>query len=325
MGVTLFGSSYASTSSMVTNPLFRFKHVFVTGATGIVGSALCETIADTGIPVTGYSRTSSGVSELSCMQHVSGDILNLEVLRNAVKDSDLIFHLAATVHNPASTIEEYESVNVMGTKNVVQIAREIGAKLIYVSTVNVEGFRKGELLDQYARTKSQAEDLVQIAIDDGLDAVIIRPSTVFGNQLGKAGLILNRVLDGSLKVLPAPSRKISPVWTYDLVTALIKAADAGEKGRTYTIAGPTMSTASFVKFVSNEVGSPVPLLSIPAWIISLPLRLAWAFKFLTRWTPPISVESLRNDSIHDGRKAAQELGFCYTEFSEIFMNSRERS
>ena len=143
MGVTLFGSSYASTSSMVTNPLFRFTHVFVTGATGIVGSALCETIADTGIPVTGYSRTSSGVSELSCMQHVSGDILNLEVLRNAVKDSDLIFHLAATVHNPASTIEEYESVNVMGTKNVVQIAREIGAKLIYLSNVNVEGFRKG--------------------------------------------------------------------------------------------------------------------------------------------------------------------------------------
>ena len=98
MRVKLFGSSYANTSSMVTDPLFRFKHVFVTGATGIVGSALCETIADTGIPVTGYSRTSSGDSELSCIQHVSGDILNLEVLRNAVKDSDLIFHLAAESH-----------------------------------------------------------------------------------------------------------------------------------------------------------------------------------------------------------------------------------
>ena len=321
----LLGSSYANTSPMVTDPLFRFKHVFVTGATGIVGSALCETIAKKGIPVTGYSRTSSTFSELLGMRHVSGDILNLEVLRNAAKNSDVIFHLAAAVHNSARTIDEYESVNVIGTKNVIQIAREIDAKLIYVSTVNVESFRKGELLGEYARTKSQAEDLVQVGIDDGMDAVIIRPSTVFGNQLGKAGFILNRVLDGSLKVLPAPSRKISPVWTYDLVTALIKAADVGEKGRTYIIAGPTMSTASFVKSVSKAGGLPVPLLSIPAWIMSVPLRLAWAFKFLTRWTPPISVESLRNDSVHDGRKAAQELGFCYTNLSKIFVNSEKGS
>ena len=323
MGVTLFGSSCANTSSMVTNPLFRFKHAFVTGATGIVGSALCETIAKKGIAVTGYSRNSSTFSELLGTRHISGDILNLEILRNAAKDSDVIFHVAAAVHNSASTVDEYESVNVIGTKNVIQIAREIDAKLIHVSTVNVEGFRKGELLDQYARTKSQAEDLVQIGIDDGLDAVIIRPSTVFGNQLGKAGLILNRVLDGSLKVLPAPSRKISPVWKYDLVPALINAAEVGEKGHTYTIAGPTITTANFVKCVSQTVGLPVPLLSIPAWIISLPLRLAWTFKFLTRWTPPVSMESLQNDSIHDGRKAAQELEFRYTNLSEIFTNSNK--
>ena len=308
---------------MITDPLFRFKHAFVTGATGIVGSALCEMISKRGIPVTTYSRTSSKVPKLLGIRHVPGDILDFEVLRNAAKDSDVIFHVAAAVHNSVSTIAEYQNVNVIGTQNVIRVARDIDAKLIHVSTVNVEGFRKGELLDEYARTKSQAEDLVQIGIDDGLDAVIVRSATVFGNQAGRAGLILDRVLDGSLKVLPAPSRKISPVWKYDLVTALINAAEVGEKGHTYTIAGPTITTANFVKCVSQTVGLPVPLLSIPAWMISLPLRLAWALKFLTRWTPPVSMESLQNDSIHDGRKAAQELEFRYTNLSEIFTNSNK--
>ena len=308
---------------MITDPLFRFKHAFVTGATGIVGSALCEMISKRGIPVTTYSRTSSKFPKLLGIRHVPGDILDFEVLRNAAKDSDVIFHAAAAVHNSVSTIAEYQNVNVIGTQNVIRVARDIDAKLIHVSTVNVEGFRKGELLDEYARTKSQAEDLVQIGIDDGLDAVIVRSATVFGNQAGRAGLILDRVLDGSLKVLPAPSRKISPVWKYDLVMALINAAEVGKKGHTYTIAGPTITTANFVKFVSQTVGLPVPLLSIPAWIISLPLRLAWTFKFLTRWTPPVSMESLQNDSIHDGRKAAQELGFRYTDLSEIFTNSNK--
>ena len=161
-----------------------FKHAFVTGATGIVGAPLCETIAKMGIPVTAYSRTSTESLRSEGVRYLAGDILDIGPLRRAAQNADVIFHVAAAVHNSVATVDAYESVNVIGTRNVIQVAREINAKVIYVSTVNVDGFLKGELINDYARTKSQAEDLVRIAVDDGLDAVILRSASVFGNQLG---------------------------------------------------------------------------------------------------------------------------------------------
>ncbi|MEC9293657.1 MAG: NAD-dependent epimerase/dehydratase family protein [Chloroflexota bacterium] len=309
---------------MVTNPSVRFKHAFVTGATGIVGTPLCEMIARLGIPVTAYSRNPTVFSGFHGVRHELGDILDLVALRNAAKDADVIFHVAAAVHNSVATREVYERVNVIGTQNVIQVAREINAKVIYVSSVNVDEFLRGELVNDYARSKSQAEDLIGLAAHDGLDAVILRSATVFGAQLGIAGLIVDRILDRSLKILPAPSRKISAVWSHDLAVALISAAEVGRTGHTYTIAGPTMTTADFVHSIMEALGVSLSFLSLPVWIAWFPLQLAWRLKVLTRWTPPISVESLTSHSIHDGRDAATELSFSYTPLSEIFTNSKMR-
>ena len=305
---------------MVTNPSVQFKHAFVTGATGIVGAPLCEMIAKMGIPVTAYSRTSTEGLRSGGVRYLRGDILDIDLLRRAAQNADVIFHVAAAVHNSVVTLDDYEKVNVIGTRNVIQVAREINAKVIYVSTVNVDGFLKGELISDYARTKSQAEDLIRIAVDGGLDAVILRSASVFGNQLGSAGLIVDRILDRSLKILPAPSRMISPVWSCDLAVALIKAAEVGRIGHTYTIAGPTIKTADFVSCVSKTTGTSLSILLLPLWIAWIPLQLTWWCKALTRWTPPISIETLTSHSIHDGRQAARELGFCYTPLSEIFVH-----
>jgi dihydroflavonol-4-reductase len=303
---------------MVTDPSVRFKHAFVTGATGIVGAPLCARLSAKGIRVTAYSRT-PGDSELPPdVTQVLGDILDPEALRASAGDADLIFHVAAAVHNSASTLAGFERVNVSGTANIVEVAREIGAKLVHVSTVNVEGFHRGELADDYARTKAAAEDLVHAAVEDGLDAAIVRPAAVFGNEPGRSGIIVDRILSGSLKILPAPSRKMSGVWSSDLANALINAAVLGEAGSTHTIAGPTMTTGEFVSSVARSAGVKRPLLSIPAWMFAVPLQLAWWGKGVTRWTPPFSVESLLNGSVHDGAPAAVELDFKYTPIAEIF-------
>jgi uncharacterized protein YbjT (DUF2867 family) len=167
-------------------------------------------------------------------------------------------------------------------------------------------------------TKSVAEELVMEAVDDGLTASIVRPATVFGNELGRAGLLVDRLLEGSLRVLPAPSRRISPVWSGDLAKALILAAADDHSGRVFTVAGPTVSTGEFVKSVTGAADTRGVMLSIPAGMFSVPLQLAWWLRKVTRWTPPVSVESLMNGSVHDGAVAASELGFQYTDINEIF-------
>ena len=303
---------------MVINPSVRFKHAFVTGATGIVGSRLCERLMEIGVRVTAYSRTPSRYKQPAGVSQVYGDIRDVETLMTASQGADVIFHLAGAVHNSYKTFEGYRGVNVGGTENVAELARAVGAKLIHVSTVNVEGFRSGELKDYYANTKSQAEDLIHVAVADGLEAVIVRAATIFGNSAGQAGMIVDRILKGTFNVLPAPSRMISPVWVDDLASALINAVDLGQKGQTYTVAGPTIKTSDFVKSVCTLVGTPSPLISVPSWALVLPIQVTWWCRHITRWVPPVSVESIKNDSVYDGEKAASDLRFIYTPLAEIF-------
>lgn len=303
---------------MVTDPAIGFKHAFVTGATGIVGVPLCRALVRAGVSVTAFSRNLAPGALPEEVVHVSGSILDGDAVAAAAEGANVVFHVAAAVHGSASTYSDFESVNVTGTENVIDAALESGANLVHVSTVNVEGFRAGTLRDSYAETKSVAEELVMEAVDDGLTASIVRPATVFGNELGRAGLLVDRLLAGSLRVLPAPSRRISPVWSGDLAKALILAAADDHSGRVFTVAGPTVSTGEFVKSVTGAAHTRGVMLSIPAGMFSVPLQLAWWLRKVTRWTPPVSVESLMNGSAHDGAVAASELGFQYTDINEIF-------
>jgi dihydroflavonol-4-reductase len=303
---------------MITNPSPGIKHAFVTGATGNVGTPLCSGLATAGVQVTAYSRSKPAGGFPAGIEHRLGDILDMDVLERSVGDADVIFHVAAAVHGSAKNHAEFERVNVRGTENVIGVAQKIGAKLVYVSTVNVEGFRNGNLADTYAETKSRAEKLVLEAGDRGLHVVVVRPATVFGEVPGFAGLIVDRLLSGSMRVLPAPSRMISPVWSGDLAAALIGAARQGESGRTYTVAGPTLSTGDFVEAVCAAGKLKRPSISVPAWMIAVPLQMAWWAKGLTRWKPPVSVESLMNGSSHDGTSAAIDLGFEYSDYQQIF-------
>lgn len=303
---------------MVPDPTQYIKHAFVTGATGIVGLPLCHQLASAGVKVTAYSRTLGEFGFPDGVEHRQGDILDQGALERAAQGADTIFHVAAAVHGSPKSVAEFERINVFGTENVIRTARKIVAKLIHVSSVNVEGYRNGSLNDAYAATKSRAEDLVVEAAREGLHAVIVRPATVYGEIPGKAGLLVDRLIAGTLKVLPAPSRKISPVWSSDLARALIGAGHVGRSGQTYTVAGPTLSTAEFVRLVSDRGGFRQPLVSIPAWIFAVPLQLAWWVRGVSRWTPPVTVESLLNGSSHDGSEAARELGFQYSAIGDIF-------
>jgi nucleoside-diphosphate-sugar epimerase len=306
---------------MITDPPPLFKHAFVTGGTGMVGVPLCNLLSKQGIRVTVFSRSRGVVGFGELVTHVAGDILDRDAVLKAVTGADVVFHVAAAVHGSESTYEGFHRMNVDGTENVIHAAETLGVRLVHVSSVNVDGFNRGQLVDPYAQTKTMAEALVLEAVERGVDAVIVRPATVFGSESGRSGLVVDRILAGSLKVLPAPSRKISPVWVEDLAVAFTRAAEVGTAGHIYTVAGPTVSTGEFARSIAGCIGVRPYMVSIPAWLIALPLQLAWWAKALTRVTPPVTVEAVRSGSVHGGTQAAEELGFSYTPIAEIFSKS----
>jgi nucleoside-diphosphate-sugar epimerase len=303
---------------MITDLSPHFKQAFVTGGTGMVGTPLCNLLSRMGVRVTAFSRSRGDVEFGDLVTHVVGDILDREAVLEAATGADVVFHVAAAVHGSKSTYEGFHRMNVGGTENVINAAETLGVRLVHVSSVNVDGFNRGQLADPYAQTKAMAEELVLEAVERGLDAVVVRPATVFGSEPGRSGLVVDRILSGSLKILPAPSRKISPVWVEDLAVAFTRVAEVGAAGRIYTVAGPTVSTVEFARSIAERVGVRPYLVTIPAWLIAIPLQMAWWTKTLTRITPPVTVEAVRSGSVHDGVEAADELGFSYTPITDIF-------
>jgi len=169
--------------------------VFVTGATGLVGSHLVQALVLQGKPVRALYRTTiPAYTGADKVEWVQGDILDVIALDEALVGVEQVYHCAAVVSfNPKKTAELYQT-NVEGTANVVNAAIAAGVKkLLYVSSVAALGrMHTASAIDEnmqwspkansseYGRSKYLAEMEVWRGIGEGLEAVIVNPSIILG-------------------------------------------------------------------------------------------------------------------------------------------------
>lgn len=169
--------------------------VFVTGATGLVGSHLVQALVLQGKPVRALYRTTiPAYTGADKVEWVQGDILDVIALEEALVGVKQVYHCAAVVSfNPKKTAELYQ-INVEGTANVVNAAIAAGVqKLLYVSSVAALGrMHTASAIDEnmqwspkannseYGRSKYLAEMEVWRGIGEGLEAVIVNPSIILG-------------------------------------------------------------------------------------------------------------------------------------------------
>jgi len=169
--------------------------VAVTGGAGFIGSNLTRRLLNEGHEVIVIDDLSTGLisnidEKKSRLEQIS--ITNFENLRNAIGDCEAIFHLAArgsvprSITNPIATNE----VNSIGTLNVLEVARESGAHVIFSSSSSVYG-RNLELpkdesmwlapMTPYAASKLSGEGYAQAyATSYGVPVTILRFFNVFG-------------------------------------------------------------------------------------------------------------------------------------------------
>jgi nucleoside-diphosphate-sugar epimerase len=174
--------------------------VLVTGGTGFLGSYIIKELVEKNYPVRAIRRSTSKLpfyipaKIFEQIEWVEGDILDPVSLDEAMEDVDTVIHSAAIISfNPADKKKLYH-VNVQGTANVVNTAIEKNiSRLVHISSVAALGRSKTgghvneerEWLDSnlnthYAISKYKAEMEVWRGIGEGLNAVIINPSTVLG-------------------------------------------------------------------------------------------------------------------------------------------------
>jgi len=143
------------------------------------------------------------LSETSALSLVQGDILDTRSLKKAMKDIDIVYHLAARVTTPYANLDPhiYEQVNHWGTAEVVSAVEESDVKqLVYLSSTSVYGaseLKANELTVPnpktfYGTSKLRAEQHVQRLVDKGR-AVTIRAGNVYGfNQSMRFDAVINR-------------------------------------------------------------------------------------------------------------------------------------
>lgn len=231
------------------------RTVLVTGAGGFIGSHLAEELARRGAKVRAFvhynSRGSHGwldetEPELKRgIEIAAGCITDAGRVRDAMRDCEIVFHLAALIGIPYSysAPASYVQTNVVGTMNVLDACREYGiSRLVHTSTSEVYGTAQYAPIDEkhplnaqspYAATKTAADQLVlSYECTFGIPAVVVRPFNTFGPRQSPRAIIptvLGQLLAGADEIRVGslhPTRDFN--FVSNTVDGFIAAAEAPE-------------------------------------------------------------------------------------------------
>ena len=286
--------------------------IFVTGASGFVGSALIETL--TKMPnheVKGLVRRPSPPDADGDWQPVVGDITNIMSFKNALKGIDVIIHAAGRAHlmnDPSENpLREFLKVNTGGTMALARAAEIAGIKrLIFLSSIKVNGekttlgrpFNENSLprpVDCYGVSKHEAEmQLREFAASSALEVSIIRPTLVYGE--GVKGNV-HRLRWIMSKGLPLPlasvsGNKRSMVHIDNLVSLIIACVehpDAFDKPL-FASDNKDMSTTEFVTFLAKLDGRSTKQIPVPVWLLNILGRLFARGPEIKRLTGTLQVD-----------------------------------
>ncbi|MBI4751474.1 MAG: NAD-dependent epimerase/dehydratase family protein [Acidobacteria bacterium] len=247
--------------------------ILVTGATWFVGSYVTEQLVQEGHQVRALVRPSTDPAWLQALgvKCVTGDLADLNSLRQAVEGCQIIYHLAAVTSRQNGKATDYREVNVDGTRNLTQAAAQAGVtRLVYVSTLGVHGSNFIPLLDEqtpiapntnYRKTKWQAEQVVMEAQTSGkLPVVIARIGSIIGprgtNWLGLMKAIASR----RFGYVGNGSNRIQLTDGADVAQGIIRCGTVpGIEGEIFVLAGPkSVPLREFVGHLARELGVPTP-------------------------------------------------------------------
>ncbi len=272
-------------------------NILITGGAGVVGARLSKRFLAMGhsvrvltLPGQGESRRLPREVEI-----FYGDVQKPETLLDAFQNVDTVCHLAAVIL--AREKEDFEKINLEGTRNVLLAAKSAGVKrFLFVSSISVT---YPDLTD-YGFSKLRAETLVK---NMGIPFTIVRPTLVVEKTGGAEYMLFVKYLKKSpLVFLPGKGKCLKrPVRTEDLVEGIALAATSpAAVGKTYALAGSKVLSLFDMAKISMERGG------IRKKIYGVPLWLCHFLALLKQLLLPGSVS------------ARQALaGFCYDAAPEI--------
>jgi dihydroflavonol-4-reductase len=302
-------------------------NIAVTGANGHVGINLCIALQEKGHFVRAFNHKHDfGLKHIN-VESYKGDLLNKDSLKSFLTDIDVVVHLAAKISIKGDPDGSVQKINVEGTRNILEIARQSRIKR-FIHFSSIHAFQQepiDELLDEmrpivdsgafsYDRSKAEGERMVLAAAKDGFDAIVLCPTAIIGPVDYEPSLIGNAMLKLYNHEVPAlVPGGYNWVDVRDVVNGCIAAIDKGRSGEKYLLSGQWRSLKDVSTLITKQTGMKTTSVVMPFWIAHVGLPFITAFSKITGSEPIYTKESLQiikngNRNISSA-KARGELGF----------------
>ncbi len=303
--------------------------VLITGGTSLLARATAELLLARGDDVVLLQR---GEAVLDVAQ-VRGDLRDPAVVARAVQGCDAVVHAAAKV-GIVGAWEDFRSINVDGTANVIAAAREAGlSRVVHVSTPSVSPAGRslvgaqaappvpGRTGAHYAGRKAIGERLALGAASDALPIVAIRPHLVWGpGDTQLVGRIVERARSGRLALVGGGTALIDTTYIDNAASSLVAALDAAVPGaacigRAYVIAnGEPRPVRELIEGILRAAGVEASPREVPLRVatgVGTVVEKVWA-RLKPDEEPPLTrflAEQLGTAHWFDPRPARDDLGW----------------
>ncbi|MEW6162450.1 MAG: NAD(P)-dependent oxidoreductase [Nitrospirota bacterium] len=293
----------------------------VTGATGFIGSHLCEELVRRGYKVTCLVREKSNLKwiENIDLKLTTGDCESIESLFNAVIDIDYVFHIAGLTK--ACSEDDFFCANTKGTENLIKAIAEKNPKLkrfVYLSSLAAVGPSNNESplredteprpVSSYGRSKLEGEKAV-LKYKGLIPITVLRPPAVYGPRDKDLFIFFKMLKKG---IFPYWGKcYYSLLYVDDLVQGIILAAENKKaEGEIYFLSDSKFHTnEEIVKAISSALGTKAVRLRVPRFIMPFFAYIGERINRQGIINRDKMSELSHSHWICDTKKAREELGF----------------
>jgi len=256
---------------------------FVTGATGFLGSHVARVLVENGANLRLLVRSSSDLRNLEGVpgEQVVGDLRYPSSFDNALSGCDALFHVAADYRIWVRDPDEMYRSNVEGTRAILDSARKKRVRrTVCTSSVATMGFigdgsnadenspvNLGDMIGPYKRSKFMAEQVALEAARNGMDVVVVNPTTPVGERDIKPTPTGRIVVDFLKKKFPAyVDTGLNLVDATECARGHLMALERGRSGERYILGGENLSLKQILDKLAAMTGLPSPTVRVPHFV-----------------------------------------------------------
>jgi dihydroflavonol-4-reductase len=303
--------------------------IVITGATGHLGNVLVRKLVHMNKKVRALILPGEDIASLKGLEveKVEGDVRVPDSLRKAFEGADIVYHCAGIISILPGQQKQLYQVNVLGTRNVVNMCLETKVKrLVYTSSIHAlsepapgividesREFNPENVLGEYSKSKTLGTLEVIKGIEKELDAVILCPSGIIGPhdyRVSEMGKLIVDFVNGKVKAYIGGAYDFVDVR--DVAEGLILACEKGKKGECYILSGQQISVRQLLKFLEEITGVKAPSLKVPHQVARITGFFNVLYCNLMKIKPlftPFSIDVLASNSLVSCQKAHLELGY----------------